>query len=45
MIAVNVPIEAAYDAAAVLRYLVSQLTEQGKIARSPPIARAQSSTP
>jgi mannitol/fructose-specific phosphotransferase system IIA component (Ntr-type) len=32
MIAVNVPIEAAHDAAAVLRYLVSQLTEQGKIA-------------
>lgn len=32
MIVVHVPIEAAHDAAAVLRYLVNQLTEQGKIA-------------
>ena len=32
MIAVNVPIEAARDAASVIRYLVSQLTKQGKIA-------------
>lgn len=32
MIAVNVPIEATHDAAAVLRYLVSQLRESGQIA-------------
>jgi mannitol/fructose-specific phosphotransferase system IIA component (Ntr-type) len=32
MIAVNIPIEAARDAASVLRYLVSQLAETGQIA-------------